>query len=64
MAQGNIMEPTYAGFTVADCYKRSTVVQKFKADTIKSNYILKGEKIWRSISLANKQNRLIFGNGS
>lgn len=67
MAQpGNIMSNTkYGGeFTVADCFRRSAISNQFKADTIKSNYILKGEKIWRTISLDNRQNRQVFSNGS
>lgn len=67
MAQpGNIMSNTkYGGeFTVADCFRRSAISSKFKADTIKSNYILKGEKIWRTISLDTRQNRQVFSNGS
>ncbi len=55
----------YAGdYTVSDCFKKSIVLTKFKADTIKSNYILKGEKIWRSINLDNKQNQQSFTNGA
>jgi hypothetical protein len=65
MAQGDIMDPNKPkAYTVADCFKRSMISNKFKADTIKSNYILKGEKIWRTISLENRQNRQIFSNGS
>jgi hypothetical protein len=52
------------GFTVVDCFKKSTIITKFKADTIKSNYLLKGEKIWRTINLENKQNQVSFNNGS
>lgn len=63
---GNIMSNTkYGGeFTVADCFRRSAISSKFKADTIKANYILKGEKIWRTISLESRQNRQLFSNGS
>ncbi len=62
---GGIMSNTkYDGsFTVGDCYKKSTIITKFKADTIKSNYILKGEKIWRTINLENRQNQLSLNNG-
>ena len=47
-------------YTVSDCFKNVEYKGTFKADTIKSNYILKGQKIWRSISLQNKENELIF----
>lgn len=36
----------------------------FRADTIKANYVLKGEKIWRTISLENRQNNKVFNAGS
>ena len=49
-----------ADFTVLDCFKNSKYQGVFKADTIKSNYVLKGQKIWRTINLEDKENQLIL----
>lgn len=55
---------SYNDYTVADCFKNSKYKGTFKADTIKSNYILKGQKIWRTINLENKDNEQLFNNTS
>ena len=54
----------YNDYTVADCFKNSTYKGVFKADTVKSNYVLKGQKIWRTINLENKENSKLFNNTS
>ncbi len=51
-------------YTVLDCFKNSKYQGIFKADTIKSNYVLKGQKIWRTINLENKENQRILNSTS
>lgn len=51
-------------YSILDCFKNLQYKGTFKADTIKSNYVLKGQKIWRSINLQNKENELIFNHTS
>ena len=51
-------------YTVLDCFKNSKYQGIFKADTIKSNYVLKGQKIWRTINLENKENQRIINSTS
>ncbi len=55
---------SYNDYTVLDCFKNSQYKSNFKADTIKSNYVLKGQKIWRIIQLDNQENNQLFNNTS
>jgi len=64
-SQGIMDNSSYSGeYTVSDCFKKTIVLTKFRADTIKSNYVLKGEKIWSTINLENKQNQQSFNTGA
>lgn len=54
----------YTDYTVLDCFKNSQYKETFKPDSVKLNYILKGQKIWRTIHLDNKENARIFTNTS
>jgi hypothetical protein len=55
----------YSGeYTVIDCFNNQNYKGVFKADTIKSNYLLNGTIIWRTIYLDNKENVLIFNSTS
>ena len=47
-----------------DCFKNASYAGGFKADTIKSNNVLWGEKIWRKISLEDKENFSVFNTGN
>jgi len=54
----------YAGvFSAANCFKQSNYLPGFKPDSLKANYIMKGVRIWRSVSLENKQNELVLNDG-
>ena len=50
----------YSVFNVKDCFAGSAFVSNFKKENFKPNYILKGQTLWRTISLENKQNNLLF----
>jgi gliding motility associated protien GldN len=51
-------------FTVSDCFKNLLFSGKFKADTLRANYMIKGFKVWRAIGLDNKQNGVLFNSGN
>ncbi len=65
-AQPGVMNnPIYTGeYTVVDCFRDNNYKGIFKADTIKSNYLMSGTKIWRLINLENKENEIIFNSTS
>ncbi len=64
-AQSIYTKPIYSGeYTVIDCFNNNTYKGLFKADTIKSNYLLNGTVLWRTIYLDIKENTLIFNSTS
>lgn len=58
---GNYNLPEY---TVKDCFKDRKYVAGFKSDSIKRNYVLKGQQIWRTVSLNDPQNAVLFNSGN
>jgi gliding motility associated protien GldN len=50
----------YTEYNVKDCFVDSLFYTGFNSRPFKPNYILKGTPIWRTISLENKQNKLVF----
>jgi gliding motility associated protien GldN len=63
LAQGGVDDPGMykkGMFSVVDCFKKSQFLNTFKADSLAPNYILKGQRIWRSVSLDNKQNQILL----
>jgi gliding motility associated protien GldN len=63
IAQGGVVDPGLyknGEFSVVDCFKQSQFLNKFKSDSIASNYIVKGQRIWRSVSLDNRQNQVLL----
>jgi hypothetical protein len=66
-AQGGVDNPGLykkGEFSVVDCFKQSQFLNTFKADSLTSNYILKGQRIWRSVSLDNKQNQILLNSNN
>jgi hypothetical protein len=61
-SQSGIGSPgTYtSSYSVKDCFFNKNFNSGFKSDSIKSNYVLKGVRIWRSVSLENPQNNIIL----
>lgn len=49
-----------AGYSVKECFQAFKFTPGFKADSIASNRILKGIRIWRSVSLENSQNEFVL----
>lgn len=45
-------------YSVKDCFKSRQYKAGFKPDTLKPNYIMKGVRIWRTVSLDLKENGL------
>lgn len=64
MAQAGVGEPgLYAKeFSVSDCFKNKHFSGKFRSDSISSNFVLKGQQIWRSIDLEDHQNKTLLVN--
>ncbi len=65
-AQSGVNNPgVYSSeITVNDCFKNSKYIQGFKSDTIKPNSVLRGQKIWRTISLIHPQNKLLLNSSN
>ncbi len=60
-SQSIYTKPIYSGeYTVIDCFNNNTYKGVFKTETIKSNYLLNGIVLWRTIYLDIKENALIF----
>lgn len=51
-------------YTVVDCFKKSKVSLDFKPDSLLKNEVFSGQKIWRKISLEDKENKIIFNSNS
>jgi len=47
-------------FSVADCFKNAVFSDRFKSDSLKANYVMKGTQVWRAINLENRQNGVLF----
>ncbi|MBA3663763.1 MAG: hypothetical protein H0W61_06090 [Bacteroidetes bacterium] len=54
---GGVETPGTYEFNVKDCFADKKYKGGIKKDSIKPNSIFKGQRIWRSISLENKQNK-------
>lgn len=57
---GILFEGKYSEYNVNDCFRDSFFYSGFNGKPFKANYILKGTPIWRTISLENKQNKLLL----
>lgn len=55
-----LIEGKYTEYNVKDCFGDSLFYTGFNSRPFKLNYILKGTPIWRTISLENKQNKLLL----
>lgn len=51
-------------FNVVDCFEKDNYIQKFYLDSIKPNSVAWGEKIWRRVSLEDKENQIVFNKNS
>ncbi|MDO8999433.1 MAG: gliding motility protein GldN [Bacteroidota bacterium] len=59
--KGGVGSPgNYSEYNVKDCFLDSFFYSGFKSKPFKSNYILKGSTIWRTVDLENKQNKLLL----
>lgn len=57
---GIYQNSTSTEFNVIDCFNTLNYTNIFKSDSVKSNSILKGYTIWRTVSLENKNNQQLF----
>ena len=51
-------------FTVKDCLRNLKYGGKMRKDSLKPSNVLRGERVWRTIDLENKTNKLIFNKNS
>lgn len=59
-----IDKPPIYEFTIRECFKNLKYSGKFFTDSLKPNNVLMGRRFWRTISLENKQNQLLFSSGT
>lgn len=57
---GGVGDPGNYGYNVKDCFRDSAYKQVFKSSTINMNRVLKGQQVWRTISLNEPQNAVVF----
>lgn len=57
---GGVVDPGNYGYNVKDCFRDSVYKRGFKGSSIKMNNVLKGQQLWRTISLSEPQNSILF----
>lgn len=55
---GNAIQ--YYEFEVKDCFKAVKFSGKILKDSMKPNTVMKGQRVWRTISLENRENQALF----
>ncbi len=61
---GAYKPPKIYEFNAKDCFKNVRYSGKLRKDSLKPNYILMGQRIWRTINLENKENKMLFNSKS
>src|SRR6187431_2651141 len=47
-------------FAAGDCFVKNRYKPGFSADSLKANQVIQGQRIWRVISLDDRENRMMF----
>lgn len=62
--KGGVETPGIYEYNVKDCFANAKYKGGIKRDSVKSNTIFKSQRIWRTISLENKENRSSIGSSN